>query len=74
VNSRHSGVISNDKDKLLQKALTSQLIVAIRYSVVEEIATVESCVIHTAVGHNVVVGTIHGKKSVYKSGRTKCAK
>jgi hypothetical protein len=74
VSSRHSGVICNNKDKLLQKVLTSQLIVANRYSVLKEIATEESHVNHTAVGHKVVVDTLHGKKSVYKSGRTKCAK
>jgi hypothetical protein len=45
VSSRHSGVISNDKDKLLQKALTSQLIVANRYSVLEEIARLTSPVL-----------------------------
>jgi hypothetical protein len=72
VSSRHSGVISNDKDKLLQKALTSQLRVANRYSILEEIATEESRVINTAVGHNVVVPT--WKKFVSKPGRTKCAK
>jgi hypothetical protein len=72
VSSRHSGVISNDKDKLLQKALTSQLLVANHYSVLKETATEESRVIHTAVGHNVVADTLHGKKSVFKPGRTKC--
>jgi hypothetical protein len=60
VSSRHSGVISNDKAKLLQKALTSHLTVASRYSVLEEIATEESLVINTAMGHN-VIDTLHGK-------------
>jgi hypothetical protein len=61
VSSRHNGVISNDKNKLSQKVLTSQLIVANRYSVLEEIATEESRVIHTVVGHNVIVDTLHEK-------------
>jgi hypothetical protein len=68
VSSRHSGVISNDKDKLSQKVLTSQLIVANRYSVLEEIATEESRVIHTAVGHNVVVDTTGKNVSINQEG------
>jgi uncharacterized protein (UPF0147 family) len=62
VSVRHSGVISKDKDKLLQKALSSQLIVANRYSVLDEIATEEGSAIHTATGYNVVLDTLHRKK------------